>query len=150
MKDQLNWAVSGLLVQTVFTQGGLDRKKNSVECEKELRSAARTQFNTHKHALKHTHSQTHWYSLTHDCKHMKTQEGIFSYWSFDENMSYSAVVHTCLCKKSMPMIGNNNNVQVNCCDLNSKQRENEGFPVQWRSYTNISGATFSLTSNKAV
>lgn len=42
MKAQLNWAVSGLLVQTVFMQGG---KKNREECEKELRSAAGTQFN---------------------------------------------------------------------------------------------------------
>ncbi len=28
MKAQLNWAVSGLLEQTVFEQGVLERKKN--------------------------------------------------------------------------------------------------------------------------
>lgn len=40
MNDQLNWAVSGLLVQIVFIQGVLERKKNKEEREKELRSAA--------------------------------------------------------------------------------------------------------------
>ena len=39
-ESSLNWAVSGLLVQTVFIQGVLERKKNRAECEKELRSAA--------------------------------------------------------------------------------------------------------------
>lgn len=45
MKAQLNWAVSGLLAQTVFTQGVPERKENREECEKELRSAAGTRFN---------------------------------------------------------------------------------------------------------
>lgn len=45
MKAQLNWAASGLLVQTVFIQGELEGKKSREECEKELRSAAWTEFN---------------------------------------------------------------------------------------------------------
>lgn len=45
MKAQLKWAASGLLMQTVFTQGVLRRKESREECEKELRSAARPEFN---------------------------------------------------------------------------------------------------------
>lgn len=51
MKAQSKWAVSDLLVQTVFIQGVLERKKNREECENVLKSAAAaaaagTRFNT--------------------------------------------------------------------------------------------------------